>query len=118
MVVIVVTACPARVKGDLSRWLLEISPGVFVGNVSARVREYLWTRVTMFVEDGRAIMVHSARNEQGLEFKVHRPAWQTVDCDGVELILRPKGTEAETMAGAPRSGWSRASKHRKANRFS
>lgn len=118
MVVMVVTACPIRVRGDLSRWLLEISPGVFVGNISARVREHLWTRVTTFVEDGRAIMVYSARNEQGLDFKVHRPAWSTVDCDGMALIMRPEGSESETMAGAPRSGWSRASKHRKANRFS
>ena len=31
MTVIVVTACPAGLRGHLTRWLLEISPGVFVG---------------------------------------------------------------------------------------
>ena len=31
MVVIVLTACPAGLRGHLTRWLLEISPGVFVG---------------------------------------------------------------------------------------
>lgn len=28
MVVIVLTACPVGLRGDLTRWLLEIAPGV------------------------------------------------------------------------------------------
>ena len=39
LVVLVLTACPAGLRGHLTRWLLEISPGVFCGRVSARVRE-------------------------------------------------------------------------------
>lgn len=39
MVVIVLTACPVGLRGDLTRWLLEISPGVFVGHLDACVRE-------------------------------------------------------------------------------
>lgn len=31
MVVIVLSACPAGLRGHLTRWLLEISAGVFVG---------------------------------------------------------------------------------------
>nr|WP_252831049.1 type I-E CRISPR-associated endoribonuclease Cas2e [Bifidobacterium catenulatum] len=45
MVVIVLTACPVGLRGDLTRWLLEISPGVFVGHLDARVREKLWERI-------------------------------------------------------------------------
>ena len=45
MTVIVLTACPAGLRGDLTRWLLEIAPGIFVGHISARVRERLWLRV-------------------------------------------------------------------------
>jgi CRISPR-associated protein Cas2 len=29
MVIIVLTACPAGLRGHLTRWLLEISAGVF-----------------------------------------------------------------------------------------
>ncbi|WP_423232601.1 type I-E CRISPR-associated endoribonuclease Cas2e, partial [Bacillus licheniformis] len=42
MTVLVLTACPAGLRGHLTRWLLEISPGVFVGHVPARVRDALW----------------------------------------------------------------------------
>jgi CRISPR-associated protein Cas2 len=41
MVVIVLSACPAGLRGHLTRWLVEISAGVFVGHVSARVRDLL-----------------------------------------------------------------------------
>ena len=79
MIVIVVTTCPPSVRGDLSRWLFEISTGVFVGHVSARVREALWTRVTAFVHDGKAIMAYSASNEQHVAFRVHRSSWKPRD---------------------------------------
>ena len=46
MVVVVLTACPVGLRGDLTRWLLEIASGVFVGHVTARVRDRLWERIT------------------------------------------------------------------------
>ena len=45
VVVVVLTACPVGLRGDLTRWLLEISPGVFVGHISARVRDGLWAQI-------------------------------------------------------------------------
>lgn len=116
MVVIVLTACPVGLRGDLTRWLLEISAGVFVGHVSARVRDQLWERVVGLVRDGRAIMVYSARNEQHLAFRVHHADWTPVDCDGLELIKRPKGKDGAD-SGSRRSGWSNASKWRAARRY-
>lgn len=113
----VLTACPVGLRGDLTRWLLEISPGVFVGHVSARVREELWERITGLVKNGRAIMVYSARNEQHLAFKVHRPDWIPTDCDGLQLVKRPKGTEQASMAGRAKKGWSNASKYHHAKKF-
>ena len=117
MVVLVLTACPPGLRGDVSRWLLEIAPGVFVGRLSARVRELLWDRVVTLVKGGRAIMVCSARNEQHLAFKVHQPDWQPVDCEGVELIRRPAGSDDATLLGVPTKGWSSASKYRRARKY-
>ncbi|AKV55877.1 CRISPR-associated protein Cas2 [Bifidobacterium actinocoloniiforme DSM 22766] len=118
MVVIVLTACPVGLRGDLTRWLFEISPGVFVGHVSARVRDRLWERALGLVKSGRAIMVYSARNEQHLAFKVHRADWLPEDHDGVELVKRPFGSEKASVSGSQQHGWSKASKYRKARRFS
>jgi CRISPR-associated protein Cas2 len=89
MVVLVLTACPAGLRGHLTRWLLEIAPGVFVGRVSARVRDDLWDQVLDLCRDGRALLVYSMRNEQRLEFRAHRHAWVVRDFDGLLLMERP-----------------------------
>ena len=117
MVVLVLTACPSGLRGDLTRWLLEIAPGVYVGRISARVRERLWERVCSLVKGGRAIMVYPATNEQRLAFEVLQSDWKPVDCEGVELIQRPNGLERPSLAGVPPRGWSNASKHHKAKKF-
>ncbi|WP_338886544.1 type I-E CRISPR-associated endoribonuclease Cas2e [Rhodococcus sovatensis] len=114
MVILIVTACPAGLRGHLTRWLLEISPGVFVGVLSRRVRELLWQRCIELVKDGRAIMVFPARNEQRLDFLVHRHEWEPVDIDGVSLVRRPHTGESLDSAAKPRAGWSKASRYRKA----
>lgn len=115
MVVLVLTACPAGLRGHLTRWLLEVSAGVFVGHVSARVRDLMWERVVELAKDGRAIMVYSAKGEQKLAFKVHRHDWMPVDLDGIELMLRPSAGAAKSVPQL-RAGWSNASKYRMAAR--
>jgi len=115
MVVLVLTACPAGLRGHLTRWLLEVSAGVFVGRVTARVRDLMWERVVELSKDGRAIMIYSVRGEQGLAFKVHRHDWKTVDMDGIELMLRP-AQGSQSPIPQLRSGWSNASKYRMAAR--
>ncbi len=114
MTVIVVAACPVGLRGHLTRWLLEISAGVFVGRISARVRDLLWERTVDMVKSGRAIMVFASNNEQGLDFKVHKHEWTPVDVDGVTLMLRPNdelGPSDESLAKA--HGWSSASRRRR-----
>ncbi|MFZ2530637.1 MAG: type I-E CRISPR-associated endoribonuclease Cas2e [Rhodococcus sp. (in: high G+C Gram-positive bacteria)] len=107
------TACPAGLRGHLTRWLLEISPGVFVGVLPRRVRDLVWVRVKDLVKDGRAIMVFPAQNEQRLQFLVHRYDWEPVDVDGIALVRRPHTGEALDSAATPRAGWSKASRYRK-----
>lgn len=121
MVVLVLTACPPGLRGFLTRWLLEISAGVFVGKVSKRVRELLWARTEKMVRTGRAIMVFSARNEQGLSFLVHGHHWEPIDIDGITLMLRPTDQSRLSSSSSPgsgdsstsRTGWSKASKRRR-----
>ncbi|AQA11706.1 type I-E CRISPR-associated endoribonuclease Cas2e [Streptomyces malaysiensis] len=65
MLVIATTAVPDHLRGALSRWTSEVVPGIFVGSVSARVRDQLWQAVTQTVGNGAAVLVHPAPNEQG-----------------------------------------------------
>ena len=41
MLVTVVENAPQRLRGRLAIWLLEVRAGVYVGNVSRRVREMI-----------------------------------------------------------------------------
>ena len=89
MIIVVLTDCPPKLRGDLSKWLFEINTGVYVGNVSARVREELWSRICESVSQGQATMVYPAPGEQRMEFRVHNTTWEVVDYDGIKLMRRP-----------------------------
>ena len=104
MIVVSLTNCPPRLRGDLTKWLIELNAGVYVGNVSARVRDELWQRICENVRDGRATMVFSANNEQGMDFRVHNTTWIPTDFDGIQLMLRPsEGAEQTDSAPIPPS---------------
>lgn len=89
MIVVTVTDCPPRLRGDLSKWLLEINTGVYVGQLNPRVREELWKRICKHLPKGRATMVYSANNEQQMSFHVHNTTWQPIDYEGITLMRRP-----------------------------
>lgn len=116
MTVIVLTNCPAGLRGFLTRWLLEISAGVFVGNPTARIRDTLWNEVQQYAGQGRALLAHTTDNEQGFTFRTHDHAWHPTDHEGVTLIHRPALNPPATSApppSVPSTGWSRASKRRR-----
>lgn len=69
MVVLILENVPSSLRGELTRWLLEPKAGVFIGTVSAMVREKLWKKVCNKSKDGGCILLHNTNNEQG--FAVH-----------------------------------------------
>lgn len=75
--------------GDLTKWLCEINAGVYVGRVSAKVREELWKRICQHLKNGQATMVFNAANEQGMDFYTWNSTWKPVDLDGIKLMLHP-----------------------------
>ena len=76
-------------RGHLTRWMLEVGPGIYVGTVSPRVREHLWALVVERLDDGAAVMVHSARTEQGFSARsAGRSTRRVVDCEGLLLTMK------------------------------
>ncbi|WP_235803271.1 type I-E CRISPR-associated endoribonuclease Cas2e, partial [Levilactobacillus namurensis] len=59
MIVITLTKVPPALRGDLTKWYQEVQTGVYVGNVSARIRDLLWDRVQKTIGQGEATMVYS-----------------------------------------------------------
>ncbi|MEV5850472.1 type I-E CRISPR-associated endoribonuclease Cas2e [Streptomyces sp. NPDC051985] len=116
MTIIVLTNCPPGLRGFLTRWLLEISAGVFIGNPSARIRDVLWDEVRQYTGQGRALLAHTTNTEQGFTFRTHDHAWHPIDHEGATLIQRPSPKDPASNASpttAPPAGWSRAAKRRR-----
>ncbi|MFJ9080693.1 type I-E CRISPR-associated endoribonuclease Cas2e [Streptomyces sp. NPDC102278] len=87
MAVIATTAVPDHLRCALSRWMTEVVPGIFVGTLSARVRDELWTSVTETVRDGQAVLIHPATNEQGYTLRTAGTRRRLpMDFDGLTLI--------------------------------
>lgn len=68
MLVIVLENAPPRLRGRLAVWLLEIRAGVYVGNYSVKVRDYIWSQVEAGIGEGNAVMAWRTNNEAGFDF--------------------------------------------------
>ncbi|BDR57034.1 type I-E CRISPR-associated endoribonuclease Cas2e [Xylocopilactobacillus apis] len=112
MIVITLTKVPRSLRGDLTKWCQEIQTGVYVGNVSARIRDQLWDRIMRDVGNGQATMVFNAQNEFGYQIRTTRIDYEVVDFDGIPLVKRLNRVE-----GPVKHGFSNAAKWRKAKKF-
>lgn len=87
MVVVVLESVPKSVRGELTRWLLEVRAGVFVGNISAIVRDKLWEMLCQKLRGGNALLMHSAANEQGYNIRTYGDSnYKVRDFDGLLLV--------------------------------
>lgn len=90
MIVVTLSKCPNKLRGDLTKWLIEIDTGVYVGNLNSKVRDALWERITDNIKNGRATMVYSTNGEQKLDFRIHNSDWEPIDYDGITLVRHNK----------------------------
>lgn len=116
MIVLVLSACPQGLRGSLTKWMYEVTSGVFVGHVSARIREQLWEEVHEHAGTGRAILIWSSDGEQRMRFAVKDHWWSPVDSDGLTLMRRPAAPKSR-YGGQMRKGWSRAAAQQNARKF-
>ncbi len=87
MLVIVVENVPPRLRGRLAIWLLEIRAGVYVGNYSAKVRDYIWGQVKKGISEGNAVMAWRTNNEAGFDFVTLGANRRIpVELDGAKLV--------------------------------
>ena len=96
MVVIVIDNAPLKLRGELTKWLMEVKPGVFVGKITAMVRQRLWDKV--YHSDGLtgAVMLYSMNNEQGFEMEMcGDPTRKVIETNGLQLIAVEHKRQAE-----------------------
>ncbi len=76
-------------KGEMSRLTIEVKSGVFVGTLSARVRDKLWDKI-VYKWNLNAIMIYSTNNEQSYCIRSNGdPDRVVIDFDGIALLSRP-----------------------------
>ncbi|GLV48854.1 type I-E CRISPR-associated endoribonuclease Cas2 [Thermus sp. LT1-2-5] len=98
MVVMVLERVPRSLRGELTRWLLEVDTGVFVGRVNATVRELLWAKVVEGAGDGRCAMAWRTNTEQGFTLRLHGYVDRHLrDFDGI-LLVTVRNAEAMRKA--------------------
>ncbi|MGI6156805.1 MAG: type I-E CRISPR-associated endoribonuclease Cas2 [Chloroflexi bacterium] len=96
MLVMILKRVTPALRGELSRWLLEPQAGVFVGDVSARVRDKLWIKCKERKRGGAVLQVWTTDNEQGFRMRLEGDLGrEIVEADGLQLIRKPKATAQE-----------------------
>lgn len=87
MLTVVTENVPPRLRGRLAIWLLELRAGVYVGDVSRRVREMIWQQITDLSEEGSVVMAWATNTESGFDFQTHgQNRRMPVDYDGLRLV--------------------------------
>lgn len=87
MLIVVTENVPPRLRGRLAVWLLEIRAGVYVGDVSAKIREMIWEQVSRLSDEGNVVMAWATNTESGFEFQTWGENRRIpVDLDGLRLV--------------------------------
>ena len=78
---------PPRLRGRLAVWLLEVRAGVYIGDISKRVREMIWDQCDKMREEGNIVMAWATSTESGFDFQtLGDNRRMPVDFDGLRLV--------------------------------
>lgn len=91
MVIMILEKVPPGVRGELSRWLIQVHPGIYIGHVSARVRDKLWEKCVEKRRAGRIFQAWSTNNEQHFSMRMEGDDdRKIVDWEGIQLVMEKK----------------------------
>jgi CRISPR-associated protein Cas2 len=91
MTVMVLERVPVSLRGELTRWMLELRAGVFIGTLSAMVRDRLWDLACEKMRGGAGMLVYSTNTEQGFAIRYWGATGRDiVDFDGLQLVRKPR----------------------------
>ena len=107
MLVIVVENVPLALRGRLAIWLIEVRAGFYVGSLSRKVREMIWSQVDEGLEGGNAVLVWSTNTENGVDFlTLGKNRRIPGEFDGIKLVsflpLKEDQNETERSENDPK----------------
>jgi len=96
VVVLILERVPAGLRGELSRWMLEPRTGVFIGKISAIIRDKLWQKAIKDSKGGAGTLIFASQTEQGFTVRTFGDTTRAVmDWEGLLLVHVPKKSENE-----------------------
>jgi len=90
MVVFILDRVKPGLRGELTRWMLEPKAGVFVGRLSAMVRDHLWEKIRKEADaNAGCVLVHADNGEQGFTIRTYGvPARSIENWEGLLLVRK------------------------------
>lgn len=95
-IVLRTTSVPDHLRGYLSRFLLEVAAGLYVGNTTSKVAEKIWERaIAASSTSGELVLVYSdPETEQGFRMRTQSTSrYQFRDFDELTLVSRDLSEE-------------------------
>ena len=89
MIVMTLENVPDGIRGKVATYLIETANGVYVGDLSARVRDKLWELCEKGRKDGMVFQAWSCNNEQGFTMRMAGGARKVVDLEGLLFVQEP-----------------------------
>lgn len=87
MLVVVTENVPPRLRGRLAIWLLQVRAGVYVGDVSKRVREMIWEQCSELYDGGNVVLAWATDTESGFDFQtLGKNRRIPIDMEGLRLV--------------------------------
>ena len=98
MVVLVLEKVPTSLRGELTRWMAEIQTGVFVGTMSALVRDLLWDKCVAKLEEGELTLEESLKLfEEGTKLSKSCGKQLNQAQRKVEMLVKKENDELEEV---------------------
>ena len=90
MTIMILERVTTSLRGELSKWLIEVQAGVFVGNINVVIQQALWERALARAESGSVTMIWRTNTEQGFDVKTWQSKdYRPINIEGIWLTLRP-----------------------------
>jgi len=87
MILMMLEKVPQSLRGELTRWLVEVKTGVYVGHVNGMVRERLWDKCSKSRGAGSVFQAWSTNTEQKFAMRMSgERGREVVDWEGLQLI--------------------------------
>lgn len=97
MIIVILYNSPASVKGVVSRYLNEISTGVYIGNMAKSMQEEIWGFIRGNIGRGTGIIAKSNNSVIGYEIEtINMSPKEIISKDGIDILYNLNSEDSDS----------------------